>query len=86
MAGVEAPRRREEGRGVSEVETYVSRVIDEDTTEVFAQSNTSAYRLAKHLMRKGKAFKCDPCTDGGWLLTVTEVNEHGGAMGRWTDS
>lgn len=47
---------------------------DEGHTEMWVESNGSAKSFARQLIRDGKTFTCEPCTDGGWSFTVYEFN------------
>lgn len=47
---------------------------DEDYTEMFVDGDGAAKAFARQLIRDGKAFKCEPCTDGGWSVIVYEHN------------
>lgn len=49
-------------------------VREENYTEMWVPNAEGCRAFARQLIRDGKAFKCEPCTDEGWSVTVYEHN------------
>lgn len=49
-------------------------VREEDHTVMWVGSDGQAKAFARQLIRDGKSFKCEPCSDEGWEFTVYEFN------------